>query len=77
MVLTLVSQSLENYFALSELDDTLRPQCCYYILQNISFCVKIIDFDALFFRKRFYFRLVIIEKESIGLGKLPQEKNIY
>ena len=79
MVPTFVSQLLENYFALPELDDTSRPQCSYYIFSKTCFCVKIVDFDtgALFFKKEFYFKLLIFEKKGVGLGKLPQEKKYF
>ena len=80
MVPTFISQLLENYFALSELDDTSRPQCSYYIFSKTS-CLQEDSrlwhsTRALFF-KGFYVKLVIFEKKGVGLGKLPQEKKYF
>ena len=79
MALIFVSQSLEIYFDLSELDDTSRPQCPYYIFYKTSFLREENRLwhstGALFLKKIYYFKLVIFK--GVGLGQFPQEKKYF
>ena len=77
MALIFVSQSLEIYFDLSELDDISRPQCPYYSFYKTSFLREEnrLRTGALFLKKEYYFKLVIFK--GVGLGQFPQEKKYF